>query len=547
MSEVRVRGMSGIGLWVALAAQLLLVYISVFDNTFAFLVPPHLWAPILLIIGILFRTRWALPLAMAVNLFDPLYSSIFDRFQSSLPYTAIPVVLNALTCIALIVGRVTPGPASADAGAKMQRRAWAPVVIGVLLGVAATFGPTAAFFTLWYHAFKPRGVGGAPETSVEERIEWGKSNLGRYYEVAERWARQSKFIQQQLGPIKTVAPIGEGNEMHTGFTDGSFGKLNLEVIGERGTGILTIPHIDFERINASPVQSAKFTIGSKRISLVSSGNSQVDALGLRQAVDAMLNGTDPAEIKALFAANPGIATLPDYELFPLLERHADALADLGEKDAACEVYHKLIQKLAFEASSPAWTDKSFAVEFAERKEFAHEALRIAKSVRAKFPNDQKLGFYEEEVFGALWPLEQNRLPSPSSSATPAERDKWGYAVLQSCYNIAKGQISESKFIAEKIGRIKSIAPKLHAQNEVQFMSNGYLVCFMQLEVVGSNGSGTVFYHAEESRRDNAKLDPLSLPYRPLNKYLLIRSVDFRKDGEAEAELDPTTLNLKSQP
>ena len=84
----------------------------------------------------------------------------------------------------------------------------------------------------------------APNADFETRRAWGKNEMSEYLKYAEKWARKSSLIYEDIGFVTKVAPIGGPNRFHQGgFTDGSYCSMNLQVIGTKGEGLLTLPKV----------------------------------------------------------------------------------------------------------------------------------------------------------------------------------------------------------------------------------------------------------------------------------------------------------------
>ena len=89
-----------------------------------------------------------------------------------------------------------------------------------------------------------RGRGGdAPQADFETRRAWGEKLYKPYLEHMDSWAARSALIQSDIGEVQRIAPIGF-NHYQGGFTDGANAKMNLEVVGERGKGILHLPYVE---------------------------------------------------------------------------------------------------------------------------------------------------------------------------------------------------------------------------------------------------------------------------------------------------------------
>lgn len=84
---------------------------------------------------------------------------------------------------------------------------------------------------------------GAPQADFETRRKWGERKFQEYLSSVEEWTRTAPVITTDVGRVIKVAPIGSPNRRIYGFTDGSCAIMQLEVVGEKGTGILLLPSV----------------------------------------------------------------------------------------------------------------------------------------------------------------------------------------------------------------------------------------------------------------------------------------------------------------
>ena len=84
--------------------------------------------------------------------------------------------------------------------------------------------------------------GSAPDASYEVRRSWGERNLHHHFVRVDQWIRASKEINDAIGNVIGVAPIGSPNSYHEGFGE-TWARMNLQVIGERGEGVLHLPDV----------------------------------------------------------------------------------------------------------------------------------------------------------------------------------------------------------------------------------------------------------------------------------------------------------------
>ncbi|MEL6911922.1 MAG: tetratricopeptide repeat protein [Cyanobacteria bacterium J06598_4] len=80
---------------------------------------------------------------------------------------------------------------------------------------------------------------GAPEGAIEERHAWGNQHLGISYQQVITWLTQAEIVQENIGDVITVAPVGKPNFISSYFTDGLIGTFTLEVVGSEGKAIFS--------------------------------------------------------------------------------------------------------------------------------------------------------------------------------------------------------------------------------------------------------------------------------------------------------------------
>ncbi|MDB4766122.1 hypothetical protein OAG71_00395 [bacterium] len=116
-----------------------------------------------------------------------------------------------------------------------------PSILRIILGVLfVTFCLFASFFGLALYSLETGDVDGpAPKGSYEDRRSWGEDNLGVFFASAEAFVKRNKTIKNDIGEIYGVAPILSPNKHGSSFGE-SCTKLNLQVIGSRGEGVLRL-------------------------------------------------------------------------------------------------------------------------------------------------------------------------------------------------------------------------------------------------------------------------------------------------------------------
>ena len=142
-----------------------------------------------------------------------------------------------------------------------------PFIFVLMMG--APWFAAIAYLFLFEDASKPRGPQGpAPIGSFELRREWGEKNFKEHLAAAEKWIREDGNIKSNIGEVVRVAPIGGPNKYCEAFPYYHW-KLNLQVVGEKGEGVMRFSKVgnvgfkDDPHIVPDPINPWRLTV-SKR-------------------------------------------------------------------------------------------------------------------------------------------------------------------------------------------------------------------------------------------------------------------------------------------
>jgi len=80
---------------------------------------------------------------------------------------------------------------------------------------------------------------GAPVAEISVRQAWGQAEFDCHWDYVKEWIESSELISESIGEIQDVAPVGKPNEKFYSFAE-SWSDMNLEVIGAKGTGVLSL-------------------------------------------------------------------------------------------------------------------------------------------------------------------------------------------------------------------------------------------------------------------------------------------------------------------
>lgn len=119
--------------------------------------------------------------------------------------------------------------------------AWPILLLLILAGTL--IGLPFLFFARLNSDIEENNVDGpAPNASYAIRRAWGENKLQHHFVRVDEWVRQSNRIADDIGTVTGVAPIGSPNSFRAYFGESS-ARMNLQVIGEKGEGVLYLPDV----------------------------------------------------------------------------------------------------------------------------------------------------------------------------------------------------------------------------------------------------------------------------------------------------------------
>ena len=123
------------------------------------------------------------------------------------------------------------------------------IVVGVVLVKTLLI---ASFFWLVQLEMDAENIEGpAPDGGYKVRRAWGEDNLDVYFASADNWIKRSRKIENDIGKVYGVAPINSPNRHGCSFGE-SWTKLNLQVIGLEGEGVLTLTEYNWDGRSGKP-------------------------------------------------------------------------------------------------------------------------------------------------------------------------------------------------------------------------------------------------------------------------------------------------------
>ena len=374
----------------------------------------------------------------------------------------------------------------------------------------------------------------APDADFATRRAWGQKEMFNYFTLTEKWVRASSLIAEDVGAVTGVAPIGFPNRFYAGgFTDGSHCAMNLQVIGEKGEGLLTLPEvnvnsmldlygIDEESSWNFEGQSDIIVLSGKSWLQEAGFQSQVEqirdraALGdhetvvsicqqLLEAVD-QFQGNDICKPAVQYTTTPNrYAKLPYIYQFELLKQNARSLDQLGRTKEACKAYLE-------EATTHLSFAESFRYHYGNRRDekdqtASLEAARVATGWALKrAPEDENL-------------LDVAR--QRTIMAREFDCGTFGYSfddmpidfqreavkrLLGEFYDCVVYRAKQSKWLQQQLGSMK-FQPVVNLHQPLKINDHGLYKAYVVVEITGSWGKrGKLAMWIRENEKKHEPVD-----------------------------------------
>ena len=457
---------------------------------------------------------------------------------------------------------------------KRRKSSWS-LTFMLFVALAIFTSPVWAFWLLlMYSSSYGPGRGDypavAPDADFETRRAWGEQEMFDHFELAEKWVRQSSLIAEDVGTVTGVAPIGSPNRFYAGgFTDGAHCAMNLQVIGEKGEGLLTIPEVNvnngYQLYGIAEESTWKFGNHAPEV-IVLSGKSRLQEEGVDVLVDqirdhaekqeyadvvatcellsmAMNDPEDNNEIQPHYMHSERYGkfiNLPFFYRAEMLRLYADSLFQLGRDDEACSAL-RLESKLHLD----------HADLFRYRGHADHlnpgdltrslEAARVAIMQLSEIETDDKwLNYLATERA-----LMSHRIRTGSFRFYYNDEKEEGRKALKrslgELYNVVASKTQQSSWLREQLGSMK-LRPKLNHCNNVRINHHGLYDATVVLEVVGSWGkSGTLQMRIRESKDGLKPLDLNAVTLREPSYPFTISHARWTDSGGEKTKLSTKTM------
>lgn len=393
----------------------------------------------------------------------------------------------------------------------------------------------------------------APNGDFETRRAWGEKEMFEYFELADKWVRKSSLIAEDVGAVTGVAPIGSPNRFYAGgFSDGSFCAMNLQVIGLKGEGVLTMPEVNVNNMLQLYQISANSTwsFEGEKEKIMLSGKSwfQESTLGhLFEQIRDESKRNQHQQVVGLCelfnGANGGglFGDLPFIYRVELLRRYAESLCQLGHNEEALEVLYAEAETHLARVEHCRYRNPTefLADDIPNSLEAARAAIIQALELS---PEDKKM----LNLAGQRLAIAR-RLQCDSFKIRYKDDDEERNAIKRSLgdlYGCVVSQAKKSKWLQDKLGGKGGMAFQLKPNycNNIHVNKHRLYEARVVTEITGTRGRhGTLEVLISENKEGNQPLDlNVAVPREP--RYPFAYRAVFWTDSEGKkTSLSPKTL------
>jgi len=161
-----------------------------------------------------------------------------------------------------------------------------------------------------------------PDGSMEQRHQWGLKKLGPNYLRTIDWLKTAASVNEAIGTVRQVAPVGKPNYISGYFTDGAMGVFSLDVFGDRGQGVFFAKDIRSDPVYGIIFASAGWRAAGRDTPLHPSGLTEEQA---RSPENRIVDAT-----RRLNSVPPSVPNCP------VLVQRAEAYAEMKNYRAAIQ-------------------------------------------------------------------------------------------------------------------------------------------------------------------------------------------------------------------
>jgi len=449
-------------------------------------------------------------------------------------------------------------------------------IVKVLLACAGAcallVGTPFLLGSLMFSGLGDQNPGGhAPESGYATRRAWGQKMMPRYFSYVDKWVRKSELIAGDIGKVTKVAPIGWPNNYVTFFTDGPSVMMNLQVVGEHGEGILTLPRVSINTYPTKTFEIDSFStwhFNDNPTSIVSSGKSWINEHGFGEQHRVILSAAGQANhdrvLQGCFSLDQ---MLPDQfgeidlrkwgrelysEMFlglPPSDRRAmlmllgDSHVSLGNKDDALDCYLDA-SGVSFNAiENPRWNYSCSRYDVApavitRELEKANEALKKAHQLVPENETLQKLARNRSML---AYRHRIGQLLEPTWNLTDEQLRDRSIAELRDLYKIPMKMARRSPWLREELGEMRFRCEK-NSANQLFINKHNRYQARVKLEVTGSTGVTGAFEMKVFETPELTDAIDLYAPFpRFPQTYYRGNSLRWYPKGEKRVSLNSKTL------
>ena len=412
-------------------------------------------------------------------------------------------------------------------------------------------------------------VGVAPEGSVEQRRAWAKKEMFDYFKLTEQWVRKSSLIQNDIGPIIDVAPIGSPNRFVAGgFTDGSHCRMNLQVIGKKGEGILYLPEVNVNNMYDlyGISEWSTWTFDGETQVIDHTGMSWAESSGHQELLEQIQNLESKGDHEgvvmvcrllsgAMFDADASENSESQSRFFhskqmfidapfkhrcELLSTFGNSLNEIGEHEEAVNIYIQIAALALCEFDYNNHDPNNRSARGNQQLAIANTALISANGIEPSNPEVLKLAgdrtLRKMEFDSGTSVAQTSRFPDDE------EKRAVTAAKLGNMFECAKWVVRTSPWIKSQMGNMR-MRPKLSYHN-LSISEKGYYKSIVSVEAAGSWGRrGELTLRMTELESEVPPLDLFAeTPRRPTLNYT-ISQLKWKQNGDS-VRLNAKTLERR---
>lgn len=472
---------------------------------------------VVVLVGLLMNQRWPFWVALGV-LICQLLTWLLTFFPNTGVAPTLSLILWLLTVGALIPGANKSGKTSDDSFPKLR---FLIPVLGVAIGVTLFVLPLG--FTV-YQLSDATGLSGgtAPEGSFATRRSWGEQIYGPYLKYIDAWVEKSPAITRDTGKVLSIAPISSPNFYQGCFTDGCYAAMNLEIKGEKGSGVLYLPYISVSDSSKQPYidSDSSWEFSGNRHLILKNGQSYLVQLGIESVYEAiMTEDNSQSTLKKYdqfrellkYAEQPRGFRVPHHKHSiaktlhwfyrePLLIRLAQAWAEQHKPDEAISAYNELAETALDRAHNLLLGDaqRRDGKKEGEALDRANSALKNAHTLDPE--DDRTLRQARRRV--ELQHLFTADVIMAKSNKN-RDREQLTRQTLGLFYREAKSYARESPYLKRRLGTFSSIDLAPYAISNIAVTKSNHYSAGIFLRVTSFKGEGVLLV----SLRENQKLVP----------------------------------------